>query len=104
MGRKDQPRPVWWNEECEEAIKYREKCRKKCIRIKSGPKYERLREARRQVRRAGKKAKLAVGWIPEYIRREARRLVRRAVKEAILEVEWIPDYERYHKTETEQEQ
>ena len=27
----------WWNQECEAAIKYREKCRKHCIKTKTGP-------------------------------------------------------------------
>ena len=48
----------WWNEECETAIKYREKCRKKCIRIRTGPKYEKLKEARAKVKQVIKKAKL----------------------------------------------
>ncbi len=48
----------WWNQECTDAIKYREKCRRKCIRIRTGPKYDKYREARKSAKQVLKKAKL----------------------------------------------
>lgn len=48
----------WWNQDCEAAIKYREKCRRKWNKIKTGPKYEKLKEARATVKQVIKKAKL----------------------------------------------
>jgi hypothetical protein len=69
MGRKH-PQPLWWNDECTAAQQYREKCREKCIGISSGPKYEKLREARRQAKRVFAMAKQAVGWIPEHKRHQ----------------------------------